>query len=58
MNLIYNQKSPTRIEGVLHQGDELAVSPELGARLLAANPGLRQAKGKPAGKPAAGKGKK
>lgn len=41
MKVTYDASAPTRIEVLLNPGDELEVSPELGARLLAANPQMR-----------------
>ena len=55
MKIKLNASSPTRIEVLLNPEDELVVSPELGARLLAASPNLREQKPKrkPRPKPAA-----
>ncbi len=56
MKLIYDASGPSRIEVLLNPGDELDVNPDLGKRLLAASPQLRdskpapKARTKPAGK--------
>lgn len=57
MKILFNSKSPTRIEVLLNPADELEVSPELGARLQAANPQLVEAPKKKLAEKLAGKGK-